>query len=50
LWLENLKGENHVEGCKDNIKMDLKKLVLEGVEAGDRWRALVSAVRNLRVP
>jgi hypothetical protein len=34
LWSENLKGENHVEGCKGNIKMGLKKLMLEGVEAG----------------
>jgi hypothetical protein len=34
LWSGNLKRENHVEGCKDNIKMDFKKLILEGVEAG----------------
>jgi hypothetical protein len=25
----NLKGENHVEGCKDNIKMGLKKFMLK---------------------
>jgi hypothetical protein len=28
---------------EDNIKMDLQ-------EVGDRWRALVNAVMNLRVP
>jgi hypothetical protein len=36
LWPGNLKGENHVEGCKDNIKMDLKILMLKGVKAGKR--------------
>jgi len=34
LWSGNLKGENHVEGFKDNIKMGLKKSMLEFVEAG----------------
>ena len=41
---------------EDNIRMDFQKVGL-GYEDwiglaqdGDRWRALVSAVRNLRVP
>jgi hypothetical protein len=33
-WSGNLKEGNHVEGCKNNIKMGLKELMLEGVEAG----------------
>jgi hypothetical protein len=45
-------------GCRweDNIKMDLKEVEWEGVDWIDmaqdrnRWRALVSAVMNLRVP
>jgi len=41
---------------KDNIRMDLQEVECEGVEwfevaqDGDRWRALVNAVMNLRVP
>ena len=42
--------------CEDNIRMDLREVGL-GYEDWiglpqdrDRWRALVSAVRNLRVP
>jgi hypothetical protein len=40
----------------DNIKMDLQKLECGGMdwidlaEDRDRWRALVTAVMNLRVP
>ena len=40
----------------DNIKMDLKEVGgscgdwMELAQGGDRWRALVSTVRNLRVP
>jgi hypothetical protein len=40
----------------DNIKMDLKEMGggcghwMELVQGRDRWRALVSMVRNLRVP
>ena len=34
LWSGNVKGENHVEACKGNIKMGLKILMLKGVAAG----------------
>ena len=33
----NLKGENHVVGCKDNNKMGLKQLFLEDVEADNGY-------------
>jgi hypothetical protein len=41
---------------QDNIKVDLQEVGFEGVdwinlaEDRDRWRALVNAVMNLRVP
>ena len=41
---------------EDNIKMDLREVGggcgdwLELIQDRDRWRALVSTVRNLRVP
>jgi hypothetical protein len=34
---------------EDGIKMDLREIGLGGVDR-DRWRAVVSAVMNLRVP
>ena len=42
--------------CGDNVKMDLEGVRggcgdwIEVAEDRDRWRALVSTVRNLRVP
>jgi hypothetical protein len=42
--------------CEDNIKMDLQEIGvgcgdwIESVQDRDRWRTLVSTVKNLQVP
>jgi hypothetical protein len=43
--------------CEDNIKMDLQEVgwwgeggLIDPAQNRDRWRTLVKAVRNLRVP
>jgi hypothetical protein len=57
--LKSLKGKNHAEDQakrEDNIKMDLREKVLEGVDwihlahDRDRWRALKNTVMNLSIP
>jgi len=53
-----LVGKPEGKRCRweDNIKMDLQEVGrgcadwMELVQVRDRWRALVSTVRNLRVP
>jgi hypothetical protein len=46
----------HRRRWEDNIKMDLQEVGgvgtdwIELAQDGDRWRALVNAVMNLRVP
>jgi hypothetical protein len=46
----------NIEVPKDDIKIDLRDIAFGGVDwihlaqDGDRWRALVNAVINLRVP
>ena len=48
--------ENPRRRWEDNIKMDIQKVGggcgnwMELTQDRDRWRALVSTVRNLRVP
>jgi len=59
-WWENLREGDHwgdpgIE-WEDNIRMDLREVGcgcvdwMELAQDRDRWRALVSAVMNLRVP
>jgi len=58
--LGNLKDKGHLgdpgRRWKDNIKMDRQEVrcgVMDWIELAldvDRWRALVNAVMNLRVP
>jgi hypothetical protein len=60
LWLEKLNGRDHLEDLsvygEDNIRMDLRQIVWEGVDwmqlaqDRDQWRALVNTVMKLRVP
>ena len=59
-WIEKLEGKRPIgrprPKWEDNIKMDLQELGCGGKEwidlaqDRDRWRALVEAVMNLRVP
>jgi hypothetical protein len=59
-WLGNLRERDHWGGPdvdeKDNIRMDLQEVGascgdwMELAQDIDRWRALVGAVRNIRVP
>jgi len=57
-WWGNLRERDHLEDPGvdggDNIKMDLQEVGCGGMDwidvAQDRWRALVNAVMNLRVP
>jgi hypothetical protein len=58
-WLKSLKGRDHSENLGvdgDNIKVDLRELQLVGVDCihvtqdRDRWRTIVNAVMNIRVP
>ena len=60
-WLANLRerdqwGDPDYPRWEDNIKMDLQEVGgscgdwMELAQDRDRWRALVSTVRNLRVP
>ena len=59
-WWGNLKERDHLEDpgvrWEDNIKMDLQEVgcgVMDWIELAedkDRWRALVTAELNLRVP
>jgi hypothetical protein len=50
------EGKRPRRRWEDNIKMDLQELGggcgdwMELAQVRDRWRALVSTVRNLRVP
>ena len=54
------QGKNHLEDpsrrWEDNIKMDLQELGCGSMDwivlaqDGDRWRALMNAVMNIRVP
>jgi hypothetical protein len=58
-WWGDLRKGDHLGDpgarCEDNIKMDLQEVGwgmdwIELTQARDRWRALVKAVMNLRVP
>jgi hypothetical protein len=58
-WWGNLRERDHLghrHRWEDNIKMDLEEVGCDGMDwielaqDKDRWRALVNAVMNLRVP
>jgi len=54
-WWESPKERDHLEDQGVGIRMDLREIGLGGVDwirlaqDRDRWRAVVSAVMNLRV-
>jgi hypothetical protein len=60
VWVGKLEGKRTIgrprRRWEDNIKMDPPEVECEGmdwidvVQDRDRWRALVNAVMNLRVP
>jgi len=58
LWWRHLPERDQLEGegVEDNNKMDLQEVTCDGkdwsdlVRERDRWRAVVSAVMNFRVP
>ena len=60
-WWGNLREKDHLEdpgvrSWEDNITLDLQEVRCGGMDwielaqDRDRWRALVNAVMNLRVP
>jgi hypothetical protein len=58
-WWGDLREGDHLEDRRrweDNIKMDLQEVGLRSMDwtdmaqDRDRWRAVVNAVMNLRVP
>jgi hypothetical protein len=53
-WLQSLEGRDHgTHGrrLKDNIKMDLREIVLDSSGTDrDWWRALVDRLMHFRVP
>ena len=56
IWFTDHLGERPRRGWEDNIKMDLQEVgcwVMDWIELAqdrDRWRKLVNAVMNFRVP
>jgi hypothetical protein len=54
-WWESPKVRDHLEDQYIGVRMDLRKIGLGGVDwirlsqDRDRWRAVVSAVMNVRV-
>jgi hypothetical protein len=54
-WWESPWGRRPLGRWEDGVRMDLRETCLEGVDwirlaqDRDRWRAVVSAVMNLRI-